>query len=131
MEQLLEYGMQIAATLLITLIGVLGAYLSAKLGRSANLQNIDAAQKEVIRAAKITVGELQQTLVSGLKAASEDGKLTGDEIASLKKQLIGKTVEKLSAPAYALLKSAAVDVEALIAGAGESWIQQIKSGQSA
>jgi len=131
MEQLIEYGMQIAATLLITLIGVLGAYLSAKLGKSANLQNIDTAQKEVIRAAELTVGELQQTLVDGLKAASEDGKLTDDEISSLKQQLLDKTIEKISAPAYTLLQAAAVDVEALITGAGESWIERIKSNQAA
>jgi len=131
MEQLLDYGMQIAATLLITLIGVLGAYLSAKLGKSANLQNIDTAQKEVIRAAELTVGELQQTLVDGLKAASEDGKLTDDEISSLKQQLLDKTIEKISAPAYTLLQAAAVDVEALITGAGESWIERIKSNQAA
>lgn len=131
MEQLIEYGMQIAATLLITLIGVLGAYLSVKLGKSANLQNIDAAQKEVIRAAELTVGELQQTLVDGLKAASEDGKLTDDEISSLKQQLLDKTIEKISAPAYTLLQAASVDVEALITGAGESLIERIKSNQAA
>jgi len=131
MEQLIEYGMQIAATLLITLIGVLGAYLSAKLGKSANLQNIDTAQKEVIRAAELTVGELQQTLVDGLKAASEDGKLTDDEISSLKQQLLDRTIKKLSAPAYTLLQAASVDVEALITGAGESLIERIKSNQAA
>jgi hypothetical protein len=61
MEQLLDYGMQIAATLLITLIGVLGAFLTAKLSANAKLQNIDAAQKELIRAAKITVGECSRS----------------------------------------------------------------------
>lgn len=131
MEQLLDYGMQIAATLLITLIGVLGAWLTLKLGKSANLQNINAAQKEVIRAAKLTVGELQQTLVGELKAASADGKLTPEEIESLKDKLIEKTLEKLSAPAYTLLQSAAVDIQALIAGAGESWIDQMKTQSAA
>lgn len=131
MEQLLNYGMQIAATLLITLIGVLGAWLTLKLGKSTNLQNINAAQKEVIRAAKLTVGELQQTLVGELKAANADGKLTPEEIESLKDKLIEKTLEKLSAPAFTLLKSAAVDIQALIAGAGESWIDQMKTQSAA
>jgi hypothetical protein len=126
MEMLINYGLQVAATLLITLIGVLGTYLSLQLGKNANLSNINAAQKELIRAAKITVGELQQTLVSGYKAAHADGKLTAKEIADLRMKLIDKTVEKLSSPAYALLSAATVDVEGLILGVGESWIEQIK-----
>lgn len=126
MELLLNYGLQVAATLLITLIGVLGTYLTLQLGKNANLKNINDAQKELIRAAKITVGELQQTTVAQLKAASSDGKLTPQEIASLRAKLLDKTVEKLSAPAYALLAAASVDVEGMILGVGESWIERIK-----
>ena len=126
MEQLMDYGMQIAATLLITFIGVLGTYLTMQLSKSTNLKNINDAQKELIRVAKITVGELQQTLVGDLKAVSEDGKLTQQEIMQLREKLLDKTTEKLSAPAYALLAAASVDIEALILGVGESWIEQIK-----
>jgi len=126
MELLFNYGLQVAATLLITLIGVLGTYLTMQLGKNANLKNINDAQKELIRVAKITVGELQQTMVSQLKAANSDGKLTPQEIASLRMKLLDKTVEKLSAPAYALLSAASVDVEGLILGVGESWIERIK-----
>ena len=126
MELILNYGVQVAATLLITLIGVLGTYLSMQLGKNANLKNINDAQKELIRAAKITVGELQQTVVEGLKAANEDGKLTQQEISQLRVKLLDMTVEKLSAPAYALLSSASVDIEGLILGVGESWIERMK-----
>ena len=126
MEMFMNYGLQVAATLLITLIGVLGTYLTLQLGKNANLKNINDAQKELIRAAKITVGELQQTMVSQLKSASSDGKLTPQEIASLRAKMLDKTVEKLSAPAYALLSAASVDVEGLILGVGESWIERIK-----
>jgi len=126
MELLMNYGLQVAATLLITLIGVLGTYLTLQLGKNANLKNIDDAQKELIRAAKITVGELQQTTVNELKAANEDGKLTQMEIAQLKQKLLDKTLEKLSSPAYALLAAASVDVEGLITGVGESWIERMK-----
>ena len=125
-QELITYGVQIAATLLITLIGVFGAWLTMKIGKSTHLENINAAQKEVIRAAKITVGELQQTVVDDLKAASQDGKLTKEEISSLGRQLIDMTVQKLSMPTYDLLKSASVDIEALITGAGESWISKLK-----
>ena len=126
MELLFNYGLQVAATLLITLIGVLGTYLTMQIGKNANLKNINDAQKELIRAAKITVGELQQTMVSQLKDANSDDKLTPQEIASLRAKLLDKTVEKLSAPAYALLSAASVDVEGLILGVGESWIERIK-----
>ena len=126
MEQLMEYGMQIAATLLITLIGVLGTYLSLQLAKNANLKNINDAQKELIRVAKITVEELQQTVVTAWKAANEDGKLTNKEIVDLRRKLLDRTVEKLSAPAFTLLQAASVDVEGLILGVGESWIERIK-----
>ncbi len=126
MDLLLNYGLQVAATLLITLIGVLGTYLTLQLGKNTNLKNINDAQKELIRAAKITVGELQQTLVADLKAANQDGKLTQQEIAQLRQKLLDKTVEKLSTPASALLSAASVDVDALILGVGESWIEKMK-----
>jgi hypothetical protein len=126
MELLFNYGLQVASTLLITLIGVLETYLTLQLGQNAKLKNINDAQKELIRVAKITVDELQQTVVSDLKAAHEDGKLSAQEIAQLREKLLDKTAEKLSASAYALLAAAAVDVEALILGAGESWIERIK-----
>ena len=127
MNPILEFALQIAATLLVTLIGVLGTCLTLKLGKSAGLQNIDAAQKELIRAARITVDELQQMFVADWKMANEDGKLQADEIAALKEHLLNKTLEKLSAPALSLLKGAAVDVNGLIAGVGEAWIDRMKA----
>ena len=128
LETLAEYGLQVAATLVITLIGVFGAWQTMKLGKSAQLENINAAQKEVIRAAKMTVGELQQTLVENLKASHADGKLTQDEIAALGGKLVDMTIQKLSMPTFELLSAAAVDIEAMITGAGESWIGKLKSG---
>ena len=124
---LLSYAVQIAATLLIMLIGVLGTWLTMQLGKNAKLKNINDAQKELIRAAKITVGELQKTTVEALKASHLNGKLTSQEIALLREKLRDKTLEKLSAPAYTLLAAASVDVEGLILGVGESWIERIKN----
>ncbi|MEZ4508940.1 MAG: hypothetical protein R2912_06875 [Eubacteriales bacterium] len=126
MELLLEYGLQVLSALLITLIGVLGTYLTLQLSKTNYLKNVNEAQKELIRSAKITVGELQQTVVNGLKEAHADGRLTSEEIAQLRAQLIEKTIEKLSAPAFALLSAACVDIEGLIIGAGESWIERMK-----
>ena len=135
MEQLtnlgIELAVQVLAALLLTLIGVFGTWLTVRLGKHTQLANINAAQAEVIKAAKITVGELQQTVVDGLKAASADGKLTKQEISELGDILIDKTLLKISDPTYKLLTAAAVDVNALITGAGENWINKLKGDAAA
>lgn len=113
---------QIVSTLLITLIGVLGAWLTAKIGKRVELTNINKAKDELIAAAQQTVLELQQTVVEGMKEAAADGKLSEDEIASLGLMLLGKTKEKMSLPAIQLLEAAAVDINAIIRGAGEALI---------
>lgn len=123
----LEPLVQVVATLLLMLIGVLGTYLTALLAKSKKLHNINAASKEAIDRAKITVGELQQTVVDDLKAAHEDGKLTDEEVQALKLKLIEKAMPKISQDARALLYAASVDVEALISGAGEAWINKLKN----
>ena len=116
----------IVQTIIVTLIGVLGAWLSVKLSATAKFKNINTATQSVIKAAQLTAGELKQTVVDGLKAAHSDGKLTESEISELKSKLLNKTLEKLADPAVQLLSSAQIDVEALISGAGEAWIEEIK-----
>lgn len=125
-EIIIETAVQIVATLLITLIGVLGAWLTAKIAKKTELTNIGVATNEVIGAAQLTVLELQQTVVEGWKAASADGKLSQDEIAELGKLLVQKTMEKMSDSAKNLLTSAGVDITAIITGAGEAMIQNMK-----
>ena len=127
MDVIIENLVQIAATLLITLIGVLGTWLTAKLGKKTELSAIHAAQGEVITLAQQTVEELQQTVVEELKAAHKDHKLTKDEIKALGKQLIDQTIRKMSDPSAQLLSAAGVDIRALIKGAGEEWIRKINA----
>lgn len=116
---------QVVATLLITLIGVLGAWLTAKIGKRVELTNINKAKDELIIAAQQTVMELQQTVVEGMKAAAKDGKLTEDEITELSIMLLNKTKQKMSLPSIQLLEAAAVDVNAMIRGAGEALIAEL------
>lgn len=116
---------QVISTLLITLIGVLGAWLTAKIGKRVELTNINKAKDELILAAQQTVMELQQTVVEGMKAAAKDGKLTEDEITELSIMLLNKTKQKMSLPAIQLLEAAAVDVNAMIRGAGEALIAEL------
>lgn len=123
---LIESGVEIVSSVCIALIGAFGAWLTLKLGQNAKLSSIHKAQQEVIALTQQTVGELQQTVVDGLKAAHKDGKLTADEIKALGTELLDKTVVKLSTAAVNLLEAAKVDVSALITGAAESWIIEMK-----
>ena len=125
-EVIIETVVQIVATLILTLIGVLGTWLTAKIAKRNELANINAATNEVIGAAQLTVLELQQTVVDGWKAASADGKLSKDEITQLGTMLIDKTMEKMSDSAKNLLTAAGVDITAIIKGAGEAMVQNMK-----
>lgn len=125
---LIETLSQIMGTLIITLIGVAGTWILMKMGDSVKLKNTKMATEEVIQATQLTVGELQQTLVEGLKAASADGKLTPEEIDHLKTLLIEKTMANLSGTATDLLIASGVDLSGLISSAGESFIKQLGQG---
>ena len=125
---LIENAVNIAAAFFIALIGVFGAWLTAKLGKSTQLDTVNRAQQELIKLAQITVGELKQTVVDGMKAASKDGKLTKDEIMQLGHMLFEKTTAKLSASAMDVLTAAQVDISALITGTAEHLIGQMKAG---
>lgn len=109
-----------------TLIMVFGAWLTAKIGKREELKTINAAQQELIAMAQTTVGELMQTTVKDLKAASADGKLSNDEIKMLGIELAKGTIEKMSGVSLEVLRAAGVDINKLIAGAGEDWINTLK-----
>lgn len=125
-EVIIENIVKILAAALIALIGILGSSITARLNERYRLNNINAAQRELIAMAQQTVGELQQTVVDGLKACRIDGKLTAEDIKSLGVELVKKTMEKMSAPTISLLNSAGVDITALIHGAAEEYIAEMK-----
>lgn len=123
---LIEQAVGIAAYLLVTLIGLLGAWLSSKLAKRMELQNIKAATDSVIAATRETVHELQQTTVEKLKAAHEDGKLTQEEINGLGYALLDITESKLADSVKGLLLAAKIDLETLITSTAESYIDKMK-----
>lgn len=123
---IIETVVSVAANLAITLIGVLGAWLVAQIGKKQQLGTINLAVEELTGAAEQTVLELQQTVVDDLKAASADGKLTQDEIKDLGKKLLEGTLQKMSESGIGVLKAANVDINAIITGAGEALIATIK-----
>lgn len=123
---LIENAVEIAAAFFVALIGVFGAWLTAKLGKATQLDTVNHAQQELIKLAQITVGELKQTVVDGMKAAHKDGKLTKEEIGQLGQLLYEKTTAKLSASAMDVLTAAQVDISALITGTAEQLIAGMK-----
>ena len=125
-EVIIEMAVQIVVTLLLTLIGVLGTWLTAKIAKRAELSSIGAATKEATEAAQRAVMELQQTTVEAMKAASEDGKLSAYEIEQLGALLLEKALAQMSTPAKNLLAAAGTDVSAIIKSAGESLILGMK-----
>ena len=124
---IIENAVQIVATLLITLIGVLGAWMTSKIAKREELKNIGAATDEAVHAAQTTVLELQQTTVEGLKKASADGKLSKDEIDELGKMLIDGALAKMSDAVKGVLNAAGVDLSKIIQGAAEAYIASMKA----
>ena len=123
---IIETIVSVLANLAVTLIGVLGAWLVAQIGKTQQLKTINAAVGELTNAAETTVLELQQTVVDGLKAASADGKLSKDEIAELGSLLLEGALRKMSDSGIAVLKAANVDINAIVTGAGEALIARMK-----
>ena len=123
---LIENAVNIAAAFFIALIGVFGAWLTATLGKSTQLDTVNHAQQELIKLVQITVGELKQTVVDGMKAAHKDGKLTKEDVVQLGQLLYEKTTAKLSASAMDVLTAAQVDISALITGTAEHLIATMK-----
>lgn len=126
---IIETVVSVLAKLAVTLIGVAGAWLLSKLSKRAELAGIQSATDELITAAQMTVLELQQVVVEGLKEKSEDGKLTEQEIKDLGEMLFDGARQKMSAASWNLLVKAGADVNAIITGAGEALIAQIHAAE--
>ena len=127
--ELVNVGLDILAKAAIAAIGLAGAWATAKIGQNNKLANIKAAIGQVTQAAQTTVGELQQTTVEAMKAAAADGKLTEDQIRTLKADLLRMTREKLAEPTVQLLEAAKLDINAMIQGAAEDLINRMHTTQ--
>ena len=126
LDVIIENVVKIVAALLMMLISVGGAYLTSLIAKHEKLKAISEATQQVIDAAIQTTGELQQTVVGDLKQASVDGKLSKEEIDTLYHDVVVLTLDKLSAPTINLLNAVGADIEAIIHGATEDWINTMK-----
>ena len=68
-EMFIELAAKVIFTLLITLIGVAGTWLTAQISKRNELVNISAATDEATKTAQRVVLELQQTMVEGCRDA--------------------------------------------------------------
>ena len=118
--------LEVLAALAVAGIGVAGTWLLSKLAQKQKFQHVANAVQTLTEAAQTTVLELQQTIVDDLK---EKGKLSPEMVAELQTKLIEKTEEKISPAVIALIEAAGIDVTAVIQGAGESMIWQMKAAQ--
>lgn len=125
-EVIIEMVAQIIGTFALMLIGVAGTWLTAKIAKRNELATIAAATEEATAAAQRVVLELQQTMVEGMKASCEDGKLSESEIEQLSALLLNKAMAQMSEPAKNVLAAAGKDVSAIIQSAGEAMILAIK-----
>ena len=125
-DVIIENIVKIIGALLMMLISVGGAYLTALIARNEKLKGIELATQQIIDAALQTAGELQQTMVNDMKEASADGKLSKEDIATLGRDVVELTLLKLSQPTKDLINGAGGDIEAIIHGATEAWLEEIK-----
>lgn len=129
MNVIIETSVSILTNLVVALIGIFGAWLVAQIGKSTKLNTIKKATEALTSAAEQTVWELQQTVVEGLKEASDDGKLSRDEIDNLAVKLYEGTISKMSEPSMNVLQAAQIDINAIITGSAEALIAKIKEAQ--
>ena len=125
-EMLITQAAQIVSTLVITLIGVLAAWLTAKLNKNMHLKNLTGALDTCLKMTQVTVGELQQKFVDDMKLANEDGKLTEKEIKELNSSLIAYTKDKMTPEIINLIVAAGIDINKFILDSGEYFIQERK-----
>ena len=125
-EVIIEVAVQVIGAILMGIVGIVFAYIGKWMGQNKKLETVSAAMEQLEAVVKNVVGELQQTTVEQMKAATEDGKLTKEDIKALGETLIIQATSQLSDPAASTLEAAGVDVESMIHSMAEAYIERIK-----
>lgn len=120
-----EQGIILTVRVLESVILIVGTWLLGKLGSKVGLQNIKGALDNLFNITRQTTSELQQVIVDNWKATN-GGKLTDEQIAILREQLLALVKKKLDKPTRELIVAAGADLNALISGEAESWIKSLK-----
>ena len=120
-----EQGIDILARAVEAVLAVAATWVLSKIGKKKELQNTNLALQILFDVTRQTVGELQQLFVTEWKNAG-GGKLTEAQIETLRQKLFVLVKNKLDQPTQDLLTAAGADINALISGAAEDWINTIK-----
>ena len=126
---LIEQVVTTVARVLEALVLAYGAWALEKFGKNKKLQNLNLANQELCKIVKQTVRELNQTIVAELKEKSPDGKLTDIQIADLNARLLTLVKAKTDEVTIALLTAAGADLDALITGQCEAYLDKLKERQ--
>lgn len=129
-EAIIEVAVQVITAILLGTVSIAFAYVGKWMGQTKKLETVAAAMSQLEGVVQNVVGELQQTMVEHLKAASADGKLSDEDIYDLGKLLVMKATEQLSDPAASTLKAAGIDIENMIHSIAEAYIERIKRGNA-
>lgn len=121
-EQAIMYGLGLINTIILGLIGIGFAYLQ-KYVKSNSMKN---ALSNLKTAVETTVGELQNNFVLDWKSANADGKLTPEEINTLKQKSLELVMDRLDEPTLVLLEAQYTDLNEYIQGMVDSYIEIIK-----
>ena len=119
---LIDVAGTVLQAVLLGLVAIAIAWLKSKV-KSERLLN---ALTELEQAAEITVGELQQTVVFGLKEAAADGKLSKEEIAELGQMSLSLVKARMSGAAQNLITAAGMDLNDLIRAQVEKQVLALK-----
>ena len=125
-EAIIEVIVQVIGAVLMGVVSIAFAYVGKWMGQNKKLETLSSAMEQLEFVVKNVVGELQQTMVEGLKEASVDGKLSDEDIYDLGKLLVLKATEQLSDPASTTLEAAGIDIEGMIHSIAEAYIEKIK-----
>lgn len=123
---MIDNAVQILLALLLSLLVMGLQYVKQLVAEKLKMQTLSIALDELDNAVYSTVGELQQTVVDGLKAGAEDGKLDPDEVKALGEKLVEITCSKLSQPAADIINAAGIDLIAYIKSLGEHYVHELK-----
>lgn len=126
---LIEQVVTTVARVLEALVLAYGAWALEKFGKNKKLQNLNLANQELCKIVKQTVRELNQTIVAELKENSPDGKLTDIQIDDLNARLLTLVKAKTDEVTIALLTAAGADLDALITGQCEAYLDKLKEQQ--
>lgn len=126
---LIEQAVTTVARLLEALVLAYGAWALEKFGKNKKLQNLTLANQELCKIVKQTVRELNQTIVNKLKEESPDGKLTQEQISALNEELLALVKLKTDEATIAMIKASGADLDALITGQCEAYLDMLKTRQ--